>query len=131
VLVVSAAAIAQFTAQPAGAANLAVEFVNVDNAGIRGIGIARFPSVSETGTVIAFDSMATGLVSGDKNNRRDVFVRDRRAGTTIRASVSDTGAEANNESARPDIGRFGPAVTFQSHATNLVNGDTNGPGRRT
>jgi hypothetical protein len=125
VLVVAAIAAAQVPAPPAGAQTLTVEFVNVDSAGVRSIGITRFPSVTDTGTTIAFDSMATGLVPGDTNNARDVFVRDRRAGT-IRASLSDTGAEANNDSARPDIGRFGEAVTFVSHATNLVNGDTNG-----
>jgi Tol biopolymer transport system component len=35
------------------------------------------PSISDDGRYVAFSSLATNLVPGDTNNRRDIFVRDR------------------------------------------------------
>ncbi len=54
----------------------------------------------------------------------DVFVRDRTAGTTVRASVA-TSNQPNNLSAAPVISGDGRYVAFQSAATNLVANDKN------
>jgi Tol biopolymer transport system component len=60
----------------------------------------------------------------------DVFVRDVRARTTTRVSVSSTGAQATSStpmfgSSYPGISADGRYVTFVSGASNLVRGDTN------
>ena len=55
-----------------------------------------------------------------------MFVRDRRSGTTQRVSVATDGTQANNDNYSPAISADGRYVTFQSDASNLVPGDTNG-----
>src|SRR4051812_30843272 len=54
------------------------------------------PFLSATGRYVAFTSGASGLVPGDTNGVADVFVRDRRRGTTERVSVSSSGTEARD-----------------------------------
>jgi Tol biopolymer transport system component len=55
----------------------------------------------------------------------DIFVRDRRTGTTERVSVSTLGEETNNSSFVPSISPDGRRVAFYSFATNLVPNDSN------
>jgi Tol biopolymer transport system component len=50
------------------------------------------PAISATGRFVAFRSKAGNLVRGDRNSRRDVFVRDRRTGTTRRVSIPPHGS---------------------------------------
>ena len=73
---------------------------------------------------------ASNLVPGDTNGVADVFVRDRRTGTTERVSVGPGGAQGNELSFDPAISADGRFVAFGSGATNLVPGDTNGAHRR-
>ena len=82
-------------------------------------------SISGDGRFVAFVSRAD-LVPGDTNRDFDVFVRDRRSGTTSRVSVSGTGAQANARSTHAAISADGQYVVFESLASNLVAGDTNG-----
>ena len=87
------------------------------------------------GTRIAFDSVATNLVPGDTNTCDpfytttgtcpDIFVRDLRAGTTVRASVSSSGAQGLGGSTDPAMDSRGVTVVFFSAAPNLVPNDTN------
>ncbi|TMQ06566.1 MAG: tandem-95 repeat protein [Deltaproteobacteria bacterium] len=76
--------------------------------------------ISGDGRHVAFSSFATNLITGDTNNLIDVFVRDLAAATTVRASVSSTGGEANAASSSPSLSRDGRFVSFVSPATNLV-----------
>lgn len=85
------------------------------------------PAISVDGCVVAFFSDATNLIEGDRNEMRDVFVRDLCNNTIERVSVASNGAEANGPSqvelatlALSGDGRF---VAFSSRATNL-DGDT-------
>ena len=71
-------------------------------------------------------SLATNLVPGDTNIAYDVFVHDRQTGKTRRVSVSSGGVLGNDQSAGPAISADGRFVAFDSVATNLVPGDTNG-----
>ena len=71
-------------------------------------------------------SSASNLVPGDTNAAQDVFVRDRKLGTTRRVSVSSTEAQGNSASFDPAISSAGRYVAFGSYASNLVPGDTNG-----
>ena len=83
-------------------------------------------SISDDGRYVAFSSDASDLVTGDTNSARDIFVRDRVAGTIERVSVATGGGEANSGSDFPCISGDGRFVAFQSTASNLVAGDTNG-----
>ena len=89
-------------------------------------GPSREPSISAGNQYVAFTSDATNFVAGDTNGVSDVFVRDRNAGTTARASVNSAGEEATGPSYLPVISANGQFVVFISEATNLVEGDTNG-----
>lgn len=100
--------------------------VSLTNGGGEGDNISDYSSVSKEGRYVAFKSSATNLVSGDTNNREDIFVRDTISNTTVRASVSSGGTEANNGSSRPSISSDGRYVAFMTDATNLVANDTNG-----
>jgi Tol biopolymer transport system component len=75
---------------------------------------------------VAFESFATNLVANDTNNKPDVFVHDRQTGFTTRVSVDSAGAEGDESSTDPSISSDGRYVAFESDATNLVAGDTNG-----
>lgn len=83
-------------------------------------------AISADGRFVAFTSWASNLVSGDGNETNDVFVRDRVAGTTRLVSVGLDGQVGNRESVARDISADGRYVLFDSVASNLVDGDTNG-----
>src|SRR5438477_460507 len=110
----------------------ATERVSVASGGAQGngssglIGFAFPPALSADGRFIAFVSLATSLVAGDTNGATDVFVRDRLTGTTERVSVASGGTQSNGASLGSALSADGRLVTFQSDATNLVVGDTNG-----
>src|SRR5262249_42288659 len=84
------------------------------------------PSISGDGQIVAFYSDATNLVSGDTNGRTDVFVRVLSSNTTEIISVATDGTPGNGASVNPSISGDGRFVAFQSLASNLVAGDTNG-----
>src|SRR5206468_3642317 len=83
-------------------------------------------ALSADGRFVAFDSAATDLVAGDTNGVSDVLVHDRQTGTTERVSVASDGTESNAASLGSGLSADGRLVAFQSAATNLVAGDTNG-----
>src|SRR5207249_3430991 len=83
-------------------------------------------ALSADGRFVAFDSAATDLVAGDTNGASDVFVHDRQTGMTERVSVASDGTQGNNASSCPALSADGRFVAFDSDATNLVAGDTNG-----
>lgn len=100
--------------------------VSVSSAGEEGGQPSGYSSISRDGRYVAFDSYATNLVGGDTNGYADVFVRDRKLGKTRRVSLSSAGAQGDLPSDYPFISADGRFVVFQSQATNLVGGDTNG-----
>ena len=67
--------------------NQTTERVSVNTAGTEANAWSEGPSLSGDGRFVAFDSNATNLVNGDGNWKKDVFVRDRQAGTTRRMCV--------------------------------------------
>ena len=100
--------------------------VSVDSAGTQANGDTADAALSANGRFVAFDSGATNLVAGDTNGQQDIFVHDRRTGTTTRVSVDSAGTQANNASVAPALSADGRFVAFETEATNLVAGDTNG-----
>jgi Tol biopolymer transport system component len=99
--------------------------VSVATGGAQGQSASYSPSISADGRWVAFHSDST-LVPGDTNTASDVFVHDRLTGTTTRVSVGLDGAQANAQSAGPDLSADGRWVVFGSAASNLVANDTNG-----
>jgi Tol biopolymer transport system component len=96
-------------------------------------------SLSAGARFVAFSSAASNLVPGDTNECDgtvapifsepgcpDIFVHDRITGATSRVSVDSAGAQANGASLRAVISADGRFVVFDSLASNLVAGDTNG-----
>jgi Tol biopolymer transport system component len=103
------------------------ELVSVDSGGVQGNGGSDFPSISPDGRFVSFTSQASNLVPADTNDAFDVFVHDRQSGATDRVSVDSAGVEGNRDSAdTSSISADGRFVAFESYATNLVPGDTNG-----
>jgi Tol biopolymer transport system component len=100
--------------------------VSKDSAGVEGDGGSYVPSLSADGRYVTFYSTATNLVTGDTTGNTDIFIRDRQTGTTTRISKSSAGVEGNGNSFPSSISADGRYVTFESGATNLVAGDTNG-----
>lgn len=95
--------------------------------GTQGNGSSRWvSSISLDGRYVAFESWASNLVPGDTNNKCDIFVKDMETGYISRVSVATGGAEGNGDSRNPAISADGRYVAFESDASNLVPGDTNG-----
>ena len=84
------------------------------------------PAISGNGRFVAFDANSSNLVPHDTNDADDVFLYDRATGRTTRVSVATDGAQADGSSAYPRLSDDGRIIVFQSAATNLVPGDTNG-----
>jgi hypothetical protein len=55
-------------------------------------------AISADGRYVTYESNASNLASDDTNGDGDIFVFDRKTGTTERVSVSSDGAEANSGS---------------------------------
>lgn len=90
------------------------ELISVSSGEALGDAPSTTPTVSRNGRWVAFYSDATNLVAGDTNERRDVFVRDRAAGTTERVSVSSDEQQANGTSQDPGVRGLtvtGPDIT--------------------
>jgi Tol biopolymer transport system component len=105
----------------------ATERVSVSFTGEQGNGPSEYPSISADGRYVAFNSFASNLVNVDNNSADpDVFVRDLQTGLTELVSVSSSGEQGNSGSRSPFISWDGRYVTFDSIATNLGSGDTNG-----
>lgn len=106
--------------------NAATERVSVDSSGAQANAGSTGGMISPDGRFVAFRSSATNLVTGDTNGKADIFLRDRQTGSTERLSVDSTGTQADGDSSHPALTPDGRYVAFQSKATNLVAGDTNG-----
>jgi Tol biopolymer transport system component len=102
------------------------ERVSIGSAGAEGNNDSFLWAMSEGGRFVALVSDASNLVTGDTNAAPDVFVRDRQANTTTRVSVATGGGQANGTSTGVGMSANGRFVAFESDASNLVAGDTNG-----
>jgi Tol biopolymer transport system component len=102
------------------------KLVSVNSAELRGNGASLDAGISAAGRYVVFSSGSTNLVGADTNGSNDIFVRDRRGGTTRRVSLTVGGAESNGPNSTPSISSNGRFVVWVSASTNLVSGDTNG-----
>ncbi len=90
-----------------------------------GNGYSTAQVFSGDGSKIAFSSYATNLGPHDANGTTDIYVRDLNTGVISLVSTGASG-EGDSFSDRPSLNFDGTMVAFQSAATNLVTGDTNG-----
>ncbi|MPZ18534.1 MAG: hypothetical protein GEV06_11565 [Luteitalea sp.] len=114
----------------------AIERVSVNSAGEQApLGTSFTPGLSANGTRVAFTSTADIECAGgrtscppwrqDTNGLPDVYVRDRRDGSTRRLSRGADGDETLAPSHHPALDQNGRFVAFVSVAGNLVAGDRN------
>jgi flagellin-like hook-associated protein FlgL len=94
---------------------------------VGGVSNGYVMGTSPDGRWVAFSSSATNLVSGDTNALYDIFLKDLETGAISRLSTDSSGNQASGgHSYRVTFSPDGQSVLFESHATNLVAGDTNG-----
>jgi len=95
--------------------------------GSRANGDSQSPGLSSDGQILAFETVASNLVSGDMPlGSRRVVVRDRRSGLQ-RTPAGPRRETPNGDSDQPVVAGSGIAVAFTSAATNLVaESDKNG-----
>jgi Tol biopolymer transport system component len=103
-----------------------IERVNVNDGGHEADGSGFAPALSGDGRFVAFESTAPDLVPGDTNTASDIFVYDRWTATVERVSVPGPGRQADGPSYHPALSADGRFVAYDSRASNLVPGDTNG-----
>ena len=87
-----------------------------------GVGVA----ISADGRHVVFYSQASNLVAGDRNGKRDVFVRDLREERTVRVSASSSGGGGAKPFSGVAVSADGRYVAFDSEASHLAPGDRNG-----
>jgi hypothetical protein len=89
-------------------------------------GRALNPDISGTGRYVVFESDTSNHAAGGSTTQTDIFLKDLQSGTTTRISTSLTGTDGNGESINAKVSADGDYVVFQSEASNLTSGDTNG-----
>ncbi len=102
------------------------ERVSVSTDGEHGNNLSRHPTISNDGRFIAWHSTTTNLVPGDDNEVRDILMRDMWLNETIRLSKSSTGVETDERSYDANLTTNGRFLTYDSLASNLVEGDSMG-----
>lgn len=102
----------------------AVERASRGALGAQADGASSNPALSFDGRFVAFESFASNLVAGDGNGASDVFVLDRASGVITRASATWLGLDADQGSQNATISADGRMVVFDSHASNLLEGET-------
>jgi hypothetical protein len=112
-----------------GAGTTALASIN-SGATDSGDSYSYLPAISGNGRYVAFASNADDLVAGiDTNGASDVFVRDVLTGTTVLASINSGGSASGNGFSpyyALSISADGRYVAFDTYASDLVAGDTNG-----
>jgi tricorn protease-like protein len=104
----------------------AIQRVSTDAAGAQGNSSSWNAQFSADARTVVFESGASNLVAGDSNGARDVFVKDLQSGAIQRVSTDAAGAQGNGASSKAQFSADGRTVVFESYASNLVNGDSNG-----
>lgn len=105
-----------------------VQRASTDAAGAEADAESGHVSLAADGRFVAFSSIATNLVPDDTNGKTDVFIKDMKSGAISRVSTGAAGEQGDDASGFSALtvsanGRF---VAFESAATNLAPGDSNG-----
>jgi len=111
----------------AGVGTNAIERVSTGTGGtLAANGRSLNPDISGTGRYVAFESTTSNWATGGSTAQSDIFLKDRSTGTLTRISTSLTGGDGNGESSSAKVSNDGSIVVFESAASNLTSGDTNG-----
>ncbi|AWM86639.1 hypothetical protein C4E04_07785 [Microvirga sp. 17 mud 1-3] len=100
--------------------------VSTGTGGTEANGTSYAGQVSADGRYVVFESDASNLVGGDTNDRSDIFRKDLTTGEIVRVSAAADGHQADKGSFNASVSADGRYVMFETDATNLVAGDTNG-----
>ncbi len=100
--------------------------ISTTASGAEANGSSSNPHFSPDGRFVVFDSNATNLVASDARDDRNIFLKNLTTGAVTRLSTGLGGAETNGDSSNPQFSPDGRYVVFESLATNLASGDTNG-----
>ncbi len=85
------------------------------------------PSLSADGRWLAFEGRASNFSTNSANSVSDIFLLDRTTQTVRLVSVNQAGsAGGNGPSSSPLVSSDGRYIVFNSRASDLVDGDTNG-----
>lgn len=82
-------------------------------------------SISADGRFVVFAAQYGQLAPGNVVGGDDVYLRDRKIGVTLRASLDTNGVDPNGQSGPGLVAPLGNMVVFTSRANNIVSGDTN------
>ncbi|UCB56134.1 MAG: Ig-like domain-containing protein [Thiotrichales bacterium] len=92
-----------------------------------GTGDSNRPRMSPDARFIVFDSIAGSSIVATATSIRSVYLVDTSAPTvTELVSVDSSGVQGNGASVNASISDDGTFIAFESQATNLITGDTNG-----
>ena len=101
--------------------------VSVASDAAQAIRYSGYPAISADGRHVSFTSSGDNPTSQAQGlTPYNVFVRDLAINQTTNVSVAPDGAQANSSSEYSAISADGRYVAFESAASNLVVGDTNG-----
>ena len=89
-------------------------------------GRSLYPALSGDGRYVVFESDTSNWAPGGSTATSDIFVKDRVSGALTRLSTSLAGGDGNGDSRYARISADGNFVVFESDASNLTAGDTNG-----
>ncbi|MBD0672664.1 TolB family protein [Streptomyces sp. CBMA156] len=93
----------------------------VPGAGDQSLFNATSPSISRDGRYVAYVSNRSDLAQGTvKPGRNNIYVTDRRTGTSRLVTVGADGTAASDYSLAPSISADGSTVAFTSRARNLL-----------
>jgi len=107
----------------ANAATHSVEQITLSSAAEEADAASNNPSISDDGSMVVFDSIATNLDNLDNNGVRDVFLRYRPLAFTKLASANPSTDESGNDaSSNAKISGDANYVTFESLASDLESG---------
>ncbi len=106
--------------------------VSTSSSGVEGAhtainyGASGYADISADGRFVVFASDAANLVPGDTNGQWDIFYKDVLTGETQRVSQNEQGVQGNQRSQQASISDDGRYVVFNTHSSNLIEGDDHG-----
>lgn len=100
--------------------------MSTDSTNTTAVGDSFDAELSGDGGIVVWVADTDNAIPGDSNGHPDIIWRTTGLSIKVLISSPNSGAQANGGSASPDISNDGSYVVFNSSATNLVTGDTNG-----
>lgn len=107
------------------AAGNKISRISLDTTADNANGASSAPVISSDGAYIAYESLASDIVASDTLGKKDIFLYNRVAGTTVRISLNADDTQGNADSSSAAISSDGRYIAFDSEATNLVVSDSN------